>query len=325
MKKFGTAIIVILVLVIGIFIAGPFFIIHEGEQAVVVQFGRIKENGVVTSAGLHLKIPVIDEVHRFSKKIISWDGEPMSMHTAERLEIFVDVTARWRISDPRVFYEAVRTMSVANDRLSQVIESAVRTIVVANPLIESVRNSNIIMELPAGVSGQGDDIEAEIAALQSGSGHEPIVRGRRQLAEEMLARSRQMVPQYGIELIDVVTRQIRYSPALTENVYNRMVSERNQIAQFYRSDGEGRKAEWIGRMESERMSLLSAAYQQAQTIMGEADAEAARIYAGAYSQNRAFFEFWRAIESYRATMQNLDKTMSTDMDYFRYLHSVQGR
>jgi membrane protease subunit HflC len=130
-----------------------------------------------------------------------------------------------------------------------------------------------------------------------------------------------MVPEYGIELIDVVTRQIRYNDELTQSVYARMIKERNQIAQAFRSDGEGKKAEWLGRMDNERRSLLSAAYERAETIRGEADAAATRIYAEAYNRDRDFFDFWRAVDSYRATMPNFDKTLSTDMDYFRYLYS----
>jgi len=319
-KKIKT-IIIIAVIIIGVFIAGPFFVINEGEQAVVVQMGRIVN--VVTDAGLHFKIPIIDEVHRFPKKIMAWDGEARIIPTAERQFIFVDVTARWRISDPKVFYESINTVNAAYSKLAEIIDSEVRTVVAENPLRESVRNSNIIMERPlGGIEDLADEIEAEIVAtLQTGPGHEPISRGRRQLAEEILRRSRVMVPEYGIELIDVVTRQIRYSDELTPSVFARMIRERNQIAQAYRSAGEGRKAEWMGRMENERRTLLSAAYHQSQTIMGLADAEAARIYADAYNQNRTFFEFWRAIESYRTTLPRFDMTLSTDLEYFRYLFS----
>jgi len=130
-----------------------------------------------------------------------------------------------------------------------------------------------------------------------------------------------MVPEYGIELIDVVTRQIRYSNELTQSVYARMIKERNQIAQAFRSEGEGRKAEWLGKMDNEKRSILSAAYNRAETIRGTADAEAARIYADAYNRDRTFFDFWRAVESYRSTLPQFEKTLSTDMEYFRYLYS----
>jgi len=325
MKKAATIIIVVLVIIIGIAVAGPLYVINEGEQAVIVQFGKI--TSVVTKAGLKIKIPFIDEVVRYPKKIMAWEGEARIVPTAERQFIFVDVVARWRISDPKKFYESINTVNAAYSKLSEIIDSEVRTVVAENPLRESVRNSNIIMERLSGGEaariGEGLEVDILSSTSQSGSSYEPITRGRRQLAEEILARSQRMVPEYGIELIDVVTRQISYSPELTPSVYARMIRERNQIAMAFRSEGEGRKAEWLGKMDNEKRSILSAAYTQAQTIMGNADARAARIYANAYNQDRAFFDYWRAIESYRQTMPNFNKTLTTGMDYFRYLYSTR--
>ncbi|MCL2805038.1 MAG: protease modulator HflC [Treponema sp.] len=323
MKRIITTAIIVLVILIGIIVAGPFYIINEGEQAVVVQLGRI--TNVVTDAGLKLKVPFIDEVVRYPKKIMAWDGEARIVPTAERQFIFVDVVARWRIADPKKFYESINTVDAAYSKLAEIIDSEVRTVVAENPLRESVRNSNIIMDRSsnADIMGLGDTIEVEIisSTTQSSSSHEPIIRGRRQLAEEILARSRRMVPEYGIELIDVVTRQISYSNELTPSVYARMIRERNQIAMAFRSEGEGRKAEWMGRMENEKVSIISAAELQAQRIRARADAEAARIYAGAYNRDRSFFDFWRAITSYRETMPKFEKTLTTDMEYFRYLYN----
>ena len=327
MKKLITGVVVIFIIFIGILIAGPLFVINEGEQAVIVQFGRITR--VITDAGLKVKIPFIDEVVRYPKKIIAWDGEAQIIPTKERQFIYVDVVARWRISDPKIFYESINTVGAAYSKLSEIIDSAVRTVVAENDLIESVRNSNIIMESSVSVVDElGLDegvIEDEIiSTIHSNSVHTPITRGRRQLAELILVRSRQnMEREFGITLIDVVTRQISYSPELTPSVYARMIRERNQLAMFYRSDGEGRKAEWMGRMDRDRQGILSSAYSESQAIMGRADAEATRIYTAAYSgRERAdFYNFWRAIESYRQTMPKFDKTLTTDMDYFRYLYS----
>jgi len=326
MKKIVTTLVIILVIFIGIVVAGPLYVINEGEQAVVVQLGRITD--VVTDAGLKFKVPFIDEVVRYPKKIMAWDGEARIIPTAERQFIFVDVVARWRITDPKIFYESINTVEAAYSKLAEIIDSAVRTVVAENPLIESVRNSDIIIERSSNTEELAmDEVEAEIisTAAQTRSNHEPIKLGRRQLAEEILKRSSlNMEREFGIELIDVVTRQISYSPELTPSVYARMIRERNQLAMAYRSDGEGRKAEWLGRMDNDRRSILSAAYEQAQTVMGAADATAARIYADAYNRDagtRAFFDYWRAIESYRVTMPKFDKTLTTDMEYFRYLYS----
>jgi len=326
MKKAITTIVVILIILIAIAIAGPLYVINEGEQAVVVQFGRITT--VVTNAGLHLKIPFIDEVIRYPKKIIAWDGEARIVPTSERQFIFVDVVARWRIADPKIFYESINTVSAAYSKLAEIIDSEVRTVVAENPLRESVRNSNIILEREPDLDLVLREVEDEIitTTVSTTTNNETIFRGRRQLAEEILARSRRMVPEYGIELIDVVTRQISYSPELTPSVYQRMIRERNQIAMLYRSQGEGRKAEWMGRMDNDRRSILSAAYEEAETIRGRADAEAARIYADSYNRDaatRTFYDFWRAIESYRQTMPQFNKTLTTDMEYFRYLYSAQ--
>jgi membrane protease subunit HflC len=288
--------------------------------------GRIVR--VVTDAGLHLKTPFIDEVVRYPKRIMAWDGEQKSMPTLEKQYIWVDVIARWRISDPKKFYESISTIDGAYSKLAEVVDSEVRTVVAGNYLRESVRNSNQIMQKPidAASLGVGDALESEeITNLITDTGYDPIIKGRRQLAEEILARSRQMVPEYGIELIDVVTRQIRYSDELTPSVYERMIKERNQIAQAFRSEGEGRKAEWMGRMENERLSIMSEAYKRSETLRGTADAEASRIYAEAYSQDPEFFRFWRSIESYKNTIPALNKTLSTDLDYFQYLYSANGR
>jgi membrane protease subunit HflC len=327
MKKLVKFLVIVIVIIIAVFIMGPFFVIDEGEQAVIVQMGRI--TNTITNAGLHLKVPFIDEVVRYPKKIMSWNGEQKSIPTREKIYIWVDVTARWRIADPKKFYESIKTINMAYEKLGEVIDSEVKTVVVENYFNESVRNSNLIMERKSSIDdlGVGGDVDPAFitSSIQTEVRYEPISRGRRQLAAEVLSRSRRMVPEYGIELIDVVTRQIRYNDELTQSVYARMIKERNQIAQAIRSEGEGRRADILGQMERERMTIQSSAYREAESIKGAADAEATRIYADAYNRDRDFFDFWRAMESYRNTIPKFDKTLSTDMDYFRYLYSTRGR
>ncbi|MDR2185209.1 MAG: protease modulator HflC [Treponema sp.] len=323
MKKLISSIAVLFIVLLVFFILGPLFVIDEGEQAVVVQMGKLTR--VITEAGLHAKIPFIDSVIRYPKRLMALDGEQKSMLTKEKQYIWVDVTARWKISDPQKFYESISTLEDAYQKLAEIIDSEVRTVVAENDFRESVRNSNLLLEKPEESSEDDLLLEQLPAAIQSEGSREPITKGRRQLAAEILSRSRRMVPEYGIDLIDVVTRQIRYNDDLTQSVYARMIKERNQIAQYRRSEGEGKKAEWLGRMSNERMSILSDAYAEAEIIRGKADAEASGIYADAYNRDRDFFDFWRAIESYRSTMPNFDKTLSTDIDYFRYLYSPRGR
>jgi len=323
MKKVVTILIIIAIIIIGILIAGPFFVVDEGDQAVVVQMGRIVNT--VTRAGLYMKTPFIDEVVRYPKRIMSWDGEQNGIPTREKQYIWVDVTARWRISDPQKFYVSISTIDAAYLKLGEIIDSEVKSVTAENYFKESVRNSNIIMDRQSGADdlGIGEEIDPSLiqSTIQPETNYEPIEKGRRKLAEEILMRSRRMVPEYGIELIDIVTRQIRYSNELTPSVYARMIKERNQIAQAIRSEGEGRKAALLGTMDNERMSIRSQAYNRSESIRGAADAEAARIYADAYNRDRNFFDYWRAIESYRTTLPKFSKTLTTDMDYFRYLYS----
>lgn len=330
MRKFAGILTVLVVVIVFIAILGPFYIVQEGEQAVVIRFGEIVN--ATQEAGLHFKTPVVDQVVKYSAKLLSWDGDPRRMPTAENQFIWVDTTARWRIEDPALFYRSVTTMERAYSRLDDIIESSVRTVVSGNELEEAVRDSNIINEIerdqpiPADDEQSQDDVRlqeiANLLTVVEDQGE--IDRGRQQLSIEMLERATETASELGLELRDIVIRQIRYSEDLTESVYDRMVSERRQIAQAYRSYGEGRKQELIGTMENERRAILSGAYERSETIRGEADAEAAQIYSQAYRQDAGFFEFWRAIESYRRTLPEFKKTLSTDMEYFNYLYSEDG-
>jgi membrane protease subunit HflC len=327
MKRVITLLVILAVLLIAVLVAGPFYILNEGEQAVVVQLGQIV--AVKQDAGLHFKTPFLDDVIKYPKMIMSWDGEKQRIPTKENQFIWVDTIARWRISDPKKFYESIGSLESAYARLGDVIDSAVRTIIAENWLRETVRNSNIIRENKGATEafevGSDQDAGQLSAFTRTDVTYEEVQKGRRKLAEEMLNLSRKLVPEYGIELIDVVPRQIKYSDELTQSVYNRMIKERSQIAQAFRSFGEGKKAEWEGKLENERRSLLSAAYEKAEKIKGAADAEATKIYAQAYSKDPEFFDFWRSIESYKTTLPKFNKTLSTDMDYFRYLYSPRGR
>ncbi|MCX7787475.1 MAG: protease modulator HflC [Spirochaetes bacterium] len=325
-------VLVVSSIVLGILLLmGPFFIVEEGEQALVIRFGQIVN--VETSAGLKFKMPLIDNVVTYSKKILPWDGEPQRVPTKENQFIWVDVTARWRIVDPKKFYASITTMERAYSRLDDIIDSIVRTTIAANFLREAVRSTNLINQLKrteylASTEASQEDVEnlrqmAEFTRTRVQQ--ENIQKGRRALSEEMLAAAKQIVPDFGIDVIDIIIRQIRYSDDLTESVYNRMIKERNQIAQAYRSFGEGKKKEWLGKLENERRSILSKAYEESEKIKGEADALAARIYAEAYGRDPDFFEFWRSIESYRTVVPNFRKTLTTDMNYFKYLYSPGGR
>ena len=342
MRKLIISLSVLAIIGVIAFLLGPVFIVEEGRQAVIIRFGQIVNT--VTRAGLYFKTPFIDTVEYYPAKILSWDGDPRRVPTQENQFIWIDTAARWKIVDPARFYSSVTTLEAAFSRLDDVIESSVRTVVASNLLHEAVRNSNIINEIneiervslqnefnleEATTDGGGlefsrDSLEELATLITSGEDQATVAKGRRTLSEEMFASASSVMPEFGIELIDIVIRQIRYSDDLTESVYDRMVSERIRIAQAYRSYGEGRKQEIVGQIEREKNSVLSEAYRQAQIITGEADAEAASLYSSSYNQSPTFFRFWRAIESYRETLPNFNSIITTDMDYFRYLHSEDG-
>jgi modulator of FtsH protease HflC len=326
MKKFLITLGIIVAAFLLILAAGPFFIVNEGEQALVVRFGQIVKT--YTTAGLKLRSPFIDGVVKYPKQVMPWDGESQRIQTKENQFIWVDATARWRISDPVKFYESVGSLESAYGKLGDVLDSAVRNVIAGNYLREAVRNSNRILTTDVKETFQTGDTagsEALASLTQSQMTYEKIDKGRGVLFAEMLAAVKPIVPQYGIEVIDIIPRQIKYSDELTESVYNRMIKERNQIAQAFRSYGEGQKASILGKLENDKRSILSESYTIAETTKGKADAEASRIYASSYNRDPSFFDFWRAIESYRQTLPSFSKTMSTDMDYFKYLYSTKGR
>ncbi|MEW5816460.1 MAG: protease modulator HflC, partial [Spirochaetota bacterium] len=264
MKKLVAILVVLAILLIVFIILGPFYVLYEGEQAVVIRFGKIVS--VTDTAGLKFKSPMVDNVIKYSKKILSWDGDAQRIPTKENQFIWVDVTARWKINDPKKFYESVTTLDQGYARLDDVIDSSVRTIVSRNLLREAVRNSNIIntIERKDTFEQQGEQAQAmeDLANMtRTLVVYETVEKGRRSLSDEMLEIAGKITPQYGIDLIDIIIRQIRYSDDLTESVYNRMIKERNQIAQAFRSYGEGKKAEWLGKLDNERRSILSQAYE----------------------------------------------------------------
>ena len=332
MRKAVVVVVILVILAILVFAAGPFYILEEGEQAVVTRFGAIVDSE--TEAGLKFKLPMVDTVVKYSKKLVSWDGEAQRFPTAENQFIWVDTTARWRIVDPVLFYESVKTMDNAFSRMDDVIDSTVRTIIAENLLREAVRNSNYINSLKGtgtptveiSEDALADDTSTAIAnvAQEERKTYEIVEKGRQVLSEEMFTRASQIIPQFGIELEDIIIRQIRYSDDLTQSVYNRMIVERNKVAETYRSTGEGLKAEWLGKLDNEKRTILSQAYETSEEIKGRADAEATKIYADAAKADPEFYEFWLTIESYRKTLPRFSKTLSTNMDYFQYLYNING-
>jgi len=324
MKKFVTGLIIIFALVIIFVLMGPLYIVNEGNQVVVTRFGSIVKTH--TDAGLHIKIPFLDKVTTYPKLVLSLDGDAQRIPTKENQFIIVDTTSRWRISDPEKFYQSFKDLNSAYNKLSDIIDSSTRTVITQNRLSEIVRSSNIINENKDSGSSAQDDETKEIENLVTEStANELVSFGRSELCKQMTEDANKLVPEYGIELIDIVPRQIKYSDELTESVYNRMIKDRSQVAQAYRSLGEGKKAEWLGKLESEKRTIASEAYRKSEEIKGNADAQAAKIYADAYNADPEFYTFWKSMESYKNTLKDFKATYSTDMDYFDYLYSANGR
>ena len=323
-KKFFITLAVIAAAIFIFLMMGPFYIINEGYQAVVTRFGGIVSTH--TEAGLYFRIPFIDQVTTYPKLVLSLDGDSKRIPTKENQFIIVDTTSRWKITSPAKFYQSFKTLDNAYNKLSDIIDSSTRTVITQNRLSEIVRSSNIINERTAVQADDKDEETKEIESLVNVNNvNESVSKGRNELCRQMTAEANKLVPEYGIELIDIVPRQIKYSDELTESVYNRMIKERNQVAQAYRSLGEGKKAEWMGKLENEKRTIQSEAYRKSEEIKGEADAKAARIYAEAYNKDPEFYNFWKSMESYKSTLKDSNATYSTNMDYFKYLYSPNGR
>ena len=301
----------LVVLVIVIAVSGAFYTLQEGEQAVIVQFGR-PVGEPVTEAGLHVKVPLIQEVRRFEKRLLSWDGDPNQIPTKGREFIWVDTTARWRIADAKKFLESVATEAGARSRLNDIIDSVVRDQVSGSELVELVRSASWVVP-------KGEALE-EIPAEVLEELKKEVVRGREELTRTILAEARKVIPQYGIELVDVRIKRLDYVESVREKVYARMISERKRIAAQFRSEGEGRSAEILGTMEKELRQIRSTAYRKVQEVRGKADAEATRVYGAAYSADPEFYAFSRTLEAYKEGQnKNSVVILTTDSDYYRYL------
>lgn len=301
------AIAVILLLAV----SGTLYTLDENHQAIVLQFGRPVGEPVKT-AGLHMKWPFIQEVRRFDKRILIWDGDPNQIPTKGREFIWVDTTARWRIADPRKFLENVATEAGARSRLDDVIDSVVRDQVSDSQLVELVRSASWRVPERQVLEQAPEEQEKELK--------KEVSRGREQITRTILKQARKIIPQYGIELVDVRIKRLNYVESVREKVYARMISERKRIAARFRSEGEGRSAEILGAMEKELRQIRSDAYRRAQEIRGAADAKATRIYGVAYNRDPEFYSFSRTLEAYKESKnENSVVILTTDSDYYRYL------
>jgi membrane protease subunit HflC len=289
-----------------------FFVVNEGEQALVTQFG--KPVGGVSQAGLHFKIPFIQDVHFFERRIMKWDGDPNQIPTKDKKYIWIDTTARWRISDPLLFFKTVASERGAQSRLDDILDSVVRDAVSGHLLVELVRGKDY--QAPKGAK--------EVIDLEDVSVPGENLQGREELLAGILQQARASTPEYGIDLIDVQIKRINYVEQVRQRVYERMISERKKVAAQYRSEGEGEKADILGQMQKELKSIESEAYRRSVEIRGKADAQAAAIYAAAYNRDPEFYAFMRSLESYRKSVgENGRLVLSTDSEFYRYLKKAK--
>ncbi len=307
MKKQRTVIIFIVVLLI--VISSALYILDERQQAIITQFGD-PIGDAITNAGLHIKIPFIQKVHYFEKRILEWDGDPKQIPTSDKRYIWLDTFSRWKIVDPLKFYQTVRNETFAHGRLDDIISGTTRDVISSNSLIELVRNTNRELIFTQ---------EFEASSLE-GVKEEPIDFGRSKIADQVFESSKPLVAEYGIDLIDVNIKRINYVEEVRMKVYERMISERNKIAAKYRSEGQGNSAEILGRKQRELDQIQSEAYKKAQIIIGKADAKAIKIYADAYNRDPEFYQFLKTLETYEKTIDERNTLiMTTDSDYYKFI------
>jgi len=296
------------VIAAGVVLANAFFVLPEGKQAVITQFGR-PVGKPITEAGLKFKTPFIQEVTFFDKMILIWDGDPNQIPTNDKTFVYLDVTARWRISNALVFLQAVNNENRAMTILDDIIDGTVRDLVNKNDLVEIIRSS---------------DWDPEGMGFGPAGKDEQIQYGRDKISAMIHAAASKVTPQYGIELVDVMFKRVNYIDTVQQRVYERMISERKRIAAEKRSTGEGQKSEILGKLDRELKEVSSLAVRETQEIKGKADGEAARIYADAYNQDPEFYAFTKTMDAYRQTMgENTRLVISPDSPFYRYLKTLK--
>ena len=309
---------IILGLVVAIVVSvssSVFYVVREDEQVVITQFGK-PIGQTETTAGLKVKVPFIQKIDRFDKRILEWDGLANEVPTKDKRFIWLDTTARWRIVDALKFFQSLKTQQNAQSRLDDILNSAARDLVTGNKLVEVVRNSNRILNL------ENLNVEEEQTTEQI----EKIEVGRGKIAQLILEKARtNLSEEFGIEIVDVQIKRINYVDEVRQKVFLRMISERQRIASKYKSEGEGEAANIEGQKQKELQRIQSDAYKTAEQIKGQADAEAIEIYAEAHSKDPEFFAFIESLETYRKTIGDTENTklfLTTDSDLYKYFKKI---
>ena len=287
------------------------YTVHETEQIIITQFGEPVGDPVVT-AGLHFKLPFIQRTNVVDKRFLEWDGNPNQVPTRDRRFIRVDTYARWRITDPLLYFLRLRDERVAQSRLDDVLDGETRNAVARHDLIELVRSTN----------RNPDDVpietEEEAVILEA------IERGRGEIMREILDTAAGATADLGIELLDLRLKRINYVEEVQQDVFARMIAERQQVAEQFRSEGQGESARINGERERELAEIVSEAYREAEELRGQADAEASRVYAEAYNRDPDFYAFTKSLETYEETMDpSTIFILGTDSELLRFLEQPQ--
>ena len=305
----GRALIVVAALIALLAVSGAAYVVYETEQAILTQFGK-PVGDPVTEPGLHFKIPIIRKVHRFDRRFLEWDGKANELPTKDKTFIWADTYARWRITDPLLFFQRLQNERGAQSRLDDILNGETRNAIANHELVELVRTSNRTPELDESVAEGSDELA-------------PIQNGREAIRREILAAAQTRTQDLGIEILDVQFKRINYVEEVQEKVYDRMIAERRRIADRFRSEGEGESARIRGELERDLNEIESEAFKTAEEIKGRADAEATAIYAAAYDRSadsRRFYEFLKSMETLEQTASSETTVLlSTESELFRFL------
>jgi membrane protease subunit HflC len=308
------ALIIPLVIVLFVLYQG-IYTVDETQQVVITQFGK-SVGDPITEPGLNFKIPFIQAVNYFPKNLLQWDGDPSQVPTLDKTYIYVDTFARWKIVDPLKFFQTVNNVVGGLARLDDIIDAAVRNFIAKNPLIETVRWTNRELD----VSEVGVEQEAHKRVMAQ------ITTGRQKIVKGILNQANPKLKEFGILLIDVQIKRLNYVEEVQRSVYGRMIAERKQIAERFRSEGEGEARKIEGDRDRDLKEITSLAYRKSQEIKGKADAEATLIYAGAYNEDPDFYSFLQTLDIYKKTMdKDTSLVLSTDSDFLRYFKSLKER
>jgi membrane protease subunit HflC len=323
MKSKGIIVVVVGLLVILVITSA--YVVDETEQVVVTQFGRVVDQPKA-EPGLYFRIPIIQNTNYFPKNLLEWDGDPGQIPTLEKTFIWVDAFARWKIIDPVKFFQTVNNTISARGRLDDIIDPAVRNFVTSYRLIETVRQTN--RELDTFEYGLEESSQESTQQEHTKRPRFNVTTGREMLEKGILKQAQPKLSPFGIELVDVKIKRVNYVEQVRQSVYGRMIAERKQIAEKFRSEGKGEARKILGEKERDLKLITSEAYRRAEEIKGEADAEATAIYADAFNLDPEFYSFLKTLETYKDTLdQNSSLILSTDSEFLRYFkeYSIQDR